>query len=149
MPRHAEERVLPFAPAQLFALVADVERYPEFLPWCQSAIVRQRRKGQITADLTIGYKAFRETFTSVVRLEEPSRISVEYLAGPLSRLANEWRFTPAPRGACRLAFDVDFAFRSVLLGAMMDLFFDKAFRRMVTAFEERARHLYGPAEPLA
>lgn len=143
MPRHFEQRFLPFTPAQLFALVADVERYPEFLPWCLGAKIRERQSDNaFTADLVIGYKALREKFTSVVTLDEPDMISVRYVAGPLKHLNNEWRFTEAA-GGCDIAFYVDFGFRSSLLGSMMDLFFDKAFRKMVVAFEGRAEELYG------
>ncbi len=141
MPKHQEIRTLPFSAPQLFALVADVESYPEFLPWCISALVREKTPKGVVADLTIGYKAFRESFTSNVTLDKPRRISVEYVSGPLSRLSNEWGFE-AVKGGCRLSFEVDFAFRSRLLGAMMEVFFESSFRRMVGAFEDRARELY-------
>ena len=141
MPRHSEQCFLPFTPAQLYALVADIERYPEFLPWCLGARIKERAGDTLTADLVIGYKAFRETFTSVVTLEEPRRISVAYAKGPLAHLSNKWEFKPKGKG-CDVDFFVDFGFRSFLLGAMMDVFFDKAFRKMVAAFEARAHELY-------
>lgn len=143
MPQHTEQRTLPYTPAQLFALVADIERYPEFLPWCIAARVRAQNKQEVTADLIIGYKAFREKFTSVVTLQEPESIVVRYESGPLAHLSNAWRFAPNAAGGCDLVFHVDFGFRSSLLGAMMDAFFDKAFRKMVAAFETRAKALYG------
>ena len=142
MPRHEEDRLLLFTPEQLFALVADVEAYPTFLPWCLAARIKERKGNVLTADLVIGYKAFREKFTSVVTLESPERISAKYIAGPLAHLSNEWQFLPAGEGKCALRFFVDFGFRSSLLGAMMDVFFDKAFRKMVAAFEARAHELY-------
>ncbi len=143
MPQHFEKRWLPYAPEQLFALVADVGRYPEFLPWCLGARMRGRRGDTVTADLVVGYKAFRETFTSVVTLRHPERITVSYVAGPLADLRNEWSFAPGANGGCDLTFDVDFRFRSFFLSSVMDLFFDKAFRKMVAAFEARAAALYG------
>lgn len=141
MPHHSETRFLPYTPAQLFDLVADVERYPEFLPWCKGARIRERTETSITADLIIGYKMFQEKFTSVVTLDQPRSISVQYLSGPLSHLTNQWTFSPADDG-CELSFHVDFDFRSPLLRSAMEMFFDKALRKMVEAFEERARELY-------
>jgi len=142
MPQHKETRILPFRPEQLFDLVADIERYPEFLPWCKGARILKREGKTITADLIIGYKMFREKFTSIVTLERPRAISVAYQSGPLAHLKNEWDFLPAKDG-CVLSFHVDFDFHSKLLGATMGLFFDKALSRMAAAFEERARELYG------
>lgn len=143
MPRHAEKRVLPFSPAQLFDLVADIGRYPEFLPWCRGARILSNSDDKVTADLIIGYKMFREKFTSEVTLDRPREISVRYLSGPLAHLKNEWKFAPAPKGACELSFQVDFDFKNPLLRGMMEMFFDKALRRMVEAFEKRAEELYG------
>lgn len=143
MPQHKEKRSLPFRPEQLFDLVADIESYPDFLPWCQGARIRERKGNIITADLIIGYKMFRERFTSIVTLERPHAISVQYLSGPLSRLTNQWEFKPDEKGGCDLFFHVDFDFRSSLLSAMMEMFFDKALRRMAAAFEARAKNLYG------
>lgn len=142
MPQHYERRLLPYTPTQLFDLVADIERYPEFLPWCIAARVTERKGTQIKAELVIGYKALRETFTSIVTLDAPKKISVKYVAGPLSKLTNEWQFTASGRKQCDVTFYVDFSFRSILLSKLMDMFFDVAFRRMVTAFEARAKQLY-------
>ncbi len=142
MPRHTETRTLPFSPEQLYELVSDIERYPEFLPWCLGARVLEHKENVITADLIIGYKMFREKFTSIVTLDAPKNISVSYVAGPLSHLKNEWHFEPAKNGACALSFEVDFDFHSPLMRSMMEIFFDKALRRMVTAFEQRAVTLY-------
>jgi coenzyme Q-binding protein COQ10 len=144
MPKHEETRLLPYRPEQLFDLVADIARYPEFLPWCKSARIVKRDGDLVTADLVIGYKMLRERFTSAVTLAPPQRISVAYLSGPLAHLRNEWQFRPAPKGGCALHFHVDFDFRSRLLGGMMELFFEKALSKMATAFEARAGELYGP-----
>jgi coenzyme Q-binding protein COQ10 len=143
MPQHYERRQLPYTPKQMFDLVADIERYPEFLPWCLAAKITGRDGNAITADLVIGYRAIRESFTSLVDLEPGRRISVRYVSGPLAKLTNEWSFEPAGRKQCTISFFVDFRFRSLLLSRLMDMFFDVAFRRMVTAFETRAKQLYG------
>ena len=143
MPKHQEKRALPFKPEQLYDLVADIARYPEFLPWCKGARIIKREGNVVTADLIIGYKMLREKFTSHVLLDPPRRISVEYLSGPLSNLKNEWGFQPNTRGGCDLSFDVDFDFRSKVLGGMMEMFFEKAISKMAEAFEKRAQELYG------
>ena len=141
MPTHAEKRVLPYAPEQLFALVADVERYPEFLPWCLAARVRERRPDLMVADMIIGFRMFRERFTSRVALGPPSRIDVTYAEGPFRRLHNHWVFERVP-GGCRIDFYVDFEFTSRLMQRMIEVLFSEAVRRMVGAFEKRAHDLY-------
>lgn len=143
MPRHHENLILPYKPEQLFDLVADVGRYPEFLPWCKGARILEKNEDEIKADLIIGYKMFQEKFTSIVTLDRPSRISVRYMSGPLSHLSNEWHFKPHGKDSCILSFQVDFDFRSPLLKAAMEMFFDKALSKMVAAFEARAKELYG------
>ena len=143
MPTHAERRFLPYTAEQLFALVADVERYPEFLPWCIAARIRSREENVLVADLVIGFKMIREKFTSRVSLSRPHRIDVAYTQGPLRYLNNHWIFEPAPDG-CVIDFFVDFEFRSVLLQKVMGALFNEAVRRMVGAFEARAHQLYGP-----
>jgi coenzyme Q-binding protein COQ10 len=142
MPTHAEERVLPYTPEQLFALVADIERYPEFLPWCAGARIRERGPNLVVADLIIGFRMVRERFTSRVSLEPPQRIDVAYAEGPFRHLNNHWSFSPDP-GGCRLGFFVDFEFKSRLLQRLIEVLFSEAVRRMVGAFERRARDLYG------
>jgi coenzyme Q-binding protein COQ10 len=142
MPTHAEQRVLPYTPEQLFALVADVERYPEFLPWCVGARIRERRQGLIVADLIIGFRMFRERFTSRVVLDPPHRIDVAYTDGPFRYLNNHWKFERVPEG-CRIDFFVDFEFKSRILQKVIEVLFSEAVRRMVAAFEARARDLYG------
>jgi coenzyme Q-binding protein COQ10 len=143
MPTHAEQRLLPYTPEQLFALVADVERYPEFLPWCVGARIRERKPDLIVADLIIGFRMFRERFTSRVKLDPPRRIDVAYTEGPFRYLNNYWIFEPAP-GGCRIDFFVDFEFKSKILQKVIEVLFSEAVRRMVAAFEKRAEQLYGP-----
>lgn len=143
MPTHAEKRILPYTPDQMYRLVADVERYPEFLPWCVAARVRRREGTVMWADLMIGFKMIRERFTSRVELNAPQRrIDVRYTEGPFHYLNNHWSFEADP-GGCRVDFFVDFEFRSKLLQQMIGTLFNEAVRRMVHAFETRAAHLYG------
>lgn len=142
MPTHAEKRLLPFTPEQLYDLVADIERYPEFLPWCVAARVRSREGQVIVADLMIGFKMIRERFTSRVKLTPKSRIDVVYSDGPFKHLHNHWIFEPA-EGGCRIDFFVEFEFRSRTLQKLIEVLFHEAVRRMVAAFEARAQALYG------
>lgn len=143
MTTHAEKRVLPYTPEQLFDLVAGVERYPEFLPWCTAARIRSRTDRLMIADMAIGFRMIRERFTSRVVLDRPHAIDVTYADGPFKRLTNRWRFLPMPEG-CEIDFFVDFEFRSKLLEKMIGLLFEEACRRMISAFEARAKVLYGP-----
>jgi len=142
MPTHAERKRLRHTPEQMFDLVADVRRYPEFLPWCVGAREISREPGLVIADLTIGFKMFRETFRSEVTLERPGRVQVRYLNGPFRYLNNQWRFLPVP-GGCEVDFFVDFEFKSRLLQAVIGTVFNEAVRLMVRAFERRAMQLYG------
>jgi coenzyme Q-binding protein COQ10 len=143
MPTHAEQQTVAYRPDQLFDLVADVGRYPEFLPWCVGARVRTRTDTELVADLTIGFGPFRESFTSRVQLNRPTEIQVRYEDGPFRYLNNNWRFSADPRG-CKVAFFVEFEFRSRLLQAAIGVVFNEAVRRMVNAFLRRARTIYGP-----
>lgn len=148
MPSHKETRRLPWTPEQLFDLVADVRRYPEFLPWIAAVRVRSDRPEELVADLAIGFRALRETFTSRVRKDRPNSIRVDYIEGPLKYLRNDWVFKPDGQEGTILDFAVDFAFRSRLFEALAGQFFDRAFRKMVSAFEARATALYGmPSVP--
>jgi coenzyme Q-binding protein COQ10 len=142
MTTHAEQRVLPYSPEQVFELVADIERYPEFLPWCIGARIRERQPNLVVADLIIGFKMFREQFTSRVALDPPRKIDVTYAEGPFHHLNNRWIFESVPEG-CRVDFFVDFEFNSRLLQKVIGVLFSEAVRRMVGAFEKRARELYG------
>ncbi|HEY9539176.1 MAG TPA: type II toxin-antitoxin system RatA family toxin [Kiloniellaceae bacterium] len=149
MPIHKEKRVLPYSPAQLYGLVIDIEHYPEFLPWCQGARVRTRQENLIVADLIIGFKMFRERFTSRVKPDPAGRrIDVTYAEGPFKYLENHWVFEDHPQG-CLIDFYVDFEFRSKLLQKVIEGLFHEAVRRMVRAFETRANQLYGPGERVA
>ncbi len=122
--------------------MVDIERYPEFLPWCTGARIRTREGDVIHADLVIGYKMVRERFSSKVLLDRPLRVDVAYSNGPFKYLANHWLFEPA-EGGCIIDFYVDFEFRSRLMRKMIGVLFNEAVRRMVAAFETRARALYG------
>jgi coenzyme Q-binding protein COQ10 len=143
MPTHAEKKVVPYTPEQLFDLVADVGKYPQFLPWCVAARVRSNTGAQLIADLTIGFGPFRESFTSRVTLDRPQRVTVKYENGPFRYLNNQWDFAPSGSGT-QVSFFVDFEFRSRLLQAAIGVVFNEAVRRMVNAFLKRARDVYGP-----
>ena len=142
MPRHSETRHLPYTPEQLFDLVADVARYDEFLPWVVAVRVRSATEKETLADLVVGFNAFKERFTSRVVKDPPERICVDYVEGPLKYLHNEWRFEPAD-GGTNVDFSVDFAFKSRIFETLAGSMFDRALRRMTTAFEQRAAALYG------
>lgn len=144
MPTHAERRTLPYRQDQLYNLVADVESYPQFLPWCTACrITRRDGRDIIYADLVIGYKLMRERFTSRVVLNPNDAIRVDYLHGPLKYLSNQWRFIPEADGQCTIDFYVDFEFKNPIFQRVMGVFFNEAVKRMVAAFEARAATLYG------
>lgn len=142
MPTHAEKRVLRYSQEQMFDLVADVRRYPEFLPWCVGARIISQTDQELVADLTIGFKMFRETFRSRVQLARPHDLRVQYENGPFRYLNNTWKFTPVAHGT-EVDFFVDFEFRSALLQAVIGVVFNEAVRLMVRSFERRAMALYG------
>ncbi|MBY0520455.1 MAG: type II toxin-antitoxin system RatA family toxin [Sphingomonas sp.] len=144
MPRHTETRRLPYTPEQMFALVADVRRYPDFLPWVSAIRVRQDDDMLMVADMIVGFKGLRETFTSRVEKTRPSRIHVDYLDGPLKYLRNEWAFRPDGESGCLVDFAVDFAFKNRVFEVLAGQVFDRALRRMIGAFEDRAAVLYAP-----
>ena len=147
MPTHAETRVVRHRPELLFDMVADVERYPEFLPWCIGARIKRRDGRVLLADLVIGYKMIRERFTSLVEPQPDSlRIDVTYTEGPFRYMNNHWVFTEHPEG-CLIDFYVDFEFKNRMLQSVIGLFFNEAVRRMVQAFETRADVLYGTTGP--
>jgi coenzyme Q-binding protein COQ10 len=151
MPVHTERRVLPFTPRALFDLVADIDRYPEFLPWCLAARIRSRQDNIVIADLGIGHRLIRERFTSRVKLTPPEsenaegRIDVEYIEGPMQHMSNRWIFHPVVPNSTEIDFYVDFAFRSKMLEKLMGLVFHEAVTRMVRAFETRARKILTPS----
>ena len=150
MPTLRQQQTLPYSAQQLFDLVADVERYPEFLPWCRAARILAREEGEFTAELLVSFKHISESYTSRVVLlpaaseSAPSRIEVTMTKGPFSHLVNEWDFTPQPEGGTKLDFFIDFGFRSRLLGAMIGPLFSSAAEKMGDAFQSRAEALYGP-----
>jgi coenzyme Q-binding protein COQ10 len=137
------------AAAKMFDLVADVERYPEFVPLCRALRVRKREpRGEgvevLTADMTVAYKVIHETFTSRVTLDKPDlKIQVEYLNGPFSHLDNRWSFRPLNSGECEVEFFIAYEFRSRTLGLLMGAMFETAFRKFAEAFERRADAVYG------
>ena len=149
MPTHAEQKVLPYRPRQLFDLVAGVEHYPDFLPWCIASRITRREGNVIWADLIVGFGMLRESFTSKVTLSPPhsensaGRIDVTYLNGPFRYLDNHWIFQPAGEGHCRIDFYIDFEFHSPFFQRIMGKVFNEAVRRMVAAFEARAHEIYG------
>ena len=146
MPQHAETRHLPYTPDQMFDLVADVRRYSEFLPWVSAMRVRADSPTETTADMIVGFKGLRETFTSRVRKERPNHILVEYLEGPLKYLRNEWHFRPE-EGGCAVDFSVDFQFKNRIFEMLAGQVFQTALRKMIGAFETRAAALYGSSGP--
>lgn len=147
MPRHTETRHLPYSPDQLFDLVADVGRYQEFLPWVAATRIRSDSETEMIADLVVGFRALKETFTSRVRKDRPREIEIDYIEGPLKYLRNSWKFRPDGKGGTDLDFCVDFAFRNRIFQALAGQMFDAALRRMIGAFEARADVLYGGGLP--
>ncbi|MGU9961707.1 MAG: type II toxin-antitoxin system RatA family toxin [Candidatus Puniceispirillales bacterium WSBS_2018_MAG_OTU23] len=142
MTKHSEIRIVPHRPEHLYGLVADVRSYPEFLPWCMAARVRSENAQHLTADLMIGFRLYREKFTSTVDLNADNlKIDVEYAEGPFNYLKNAWVFSPHPDG-CEIDFYVDFEFKSQLFQSVVEVLFSEAVKKMVKAFETRADALY-------
>lgn len=154
MPSFRTTRRVPHTPQEMFRLVADVERYPDFLPLCTGLRVLRRTQQEgtetLVAEMSVGYKAISERFTTKVILErEAPKIHVSYIDGPFRYLENHWAFEPDGEG-CRVEFSIDYEFRSLALGLVMGAMFDRAFRRFTDAFETRADSVYGrePASKL-
>ena len=149
MPEFTTTRRLRHSAANMFDLVADVERYPEFVPLCRALKVKSRSSTDdgvevLVADMTVAYKLVHETFTSRVTLDKPKlQILVEYLEGPFSHLENRWTFRPTGERTCEVRFFISYEFRSRMLGLLLGSMFDLAFRRFATAFEQRADKIYG------
>ncbi len=148
MPSFSTKRRVPYSPRQMFDLVADVERYPEFLPLCEGLTLRSREdkpdRTVLVATMVAGYQAIRESFTTrVTLLPAEHKVLVEYLDGPFRRLENRWLFKPAAGGGCDVDFYIDYELRSLMLGVLVGAVFDKAFRRFAESFEARARQVYG------
>ncbi|AXI42354.1 type II toxin-antitoxin system RatA family toxin [Sulfitobacter sp. SK011] len=151
MPTHSETKSLPYTAQQMYDLVADVGKYPEFLPWTAAARIRSNEdRGDhrvMDADLVISFKVFRERFTSrVVLWPETKRIHTEYLNGPFKHMLSNWAFEDTD-GGCNVHFDVDFEFRNAILQKIIGVVFNEAMTRVVRAFESRAAELYAPVEP--
>ena len=154
MPRITRVHPVPYSAGKMFDLVADIEQYPQFVPLCEALTVRSRRQREdrelLVAAMTVGYKAIRETFTTRVLLNRPAlTIDVSYLDGPFRRLENRWQFEATGSECCNVHFDIDYEFASRMLAMVMGTVFDRAFRRFTTAFEERARSVYGPPSEAA
>jgi coenzyme Q-binding protein COQ10 len=149
VPSFSTKRRVRHDATQMFDLVADVEKYPQFVPLCQSLRIKSRTaKGEgvevVVADMAVAYKLIRETFTSRVTLDRPRlTILVEYLSGPFSRMENRWTFREVGQGACDVEFFIDYEFKSRVLAMLMGAMFDAAFRRFAAAFEKRADEIYG------
>ncbi len=146
MPTHSDKRAMPYTAEQMYDLVADIGKYPEFLPWCSGARLRSTRETEtgkvVDADLIISFKLFRERFSSRVTMHPAERkIEVEYLDGPFKYLINYWHFIPTDEG-CIADFHVDFEFKSKVLQGIIGVVFGEAMRRIVKAFEDRAKALY-------
>jgi coenzyme Q-binding protein COQ10 len=156
MTAYKEKVSVPYTPQQMYDLVAGVERYPEFLPWCIGARILKRDNNILYADLVIGWKVLRERFSSKVVLNPTSSVQFDYTNGPLKYLHGDWRFTPTAQGGCLVEFQVDFEFKSRALSLVMGGVFSELVHRMVGAYEARANQLYGkpravsfqPAQPV-
>lgn len=149
MPRHTETRHICYSPEQMFDLVADVKSYADFLPWVAAVRVRSDSDVLMVADLVVGFKSIKETFASRVVKQRPTDLKVDYIEGPLKYLTNSWKFEPDGKGGTNIHFCVDFAFRSRIFEALAGQMFDRALRRMIGAFEDRAHALYGECPPSA
>jgi coenzyme Q-binding protein COQ10 len=143
LPSHQETRALPYRPDQMYALVADVAHYDEFLPWVIATRVRSDSDTKMVADMVVGFKQLREKFTSHVHKVPGQKITVEYVDGPLRDLENIWDFRSDGQGGCFIDFYVSFTFKNMLFETLAGQYFERAFRKMVSAFEERAKALYG------
>ena len=146
MPKHTETRHLPYTPDQMFDLVSDVGSYDKFLPWVSAIRVRSQSDTEMVADMIVGFKGLRETFTSKVKMERPEHIHVEYVDGPMKYLHNDWQFRPDDQGGCYVDFCVDFAFKNRMFEMLAGQVFDRALRKMIGAFEDRAATLYASSD---
>ncbi len=149
MPGIRETRRLPYSAQQMFDLVADVGRYSEFLPWVIATRVRSNTETELVADMVVGFKSLRETFTSRVTKDRARQIAVHYVDGPLSDLDNVWTFRAVDDHTCEIDFLVEFTFKNRLFEKIAGQYFDRAFRKMVEAFEARAAQLYGSSSSSA
>jgi len=144
-----QQRRMVWSAEQMYDLVADVKRYPEFLPWVVATRIKSDSETEMVADMMVGFLALREKFTSRVKKDRPRRIAVEYLDGPLKQLSNTWDFAEGADGGCVIDFCVDFTFRNAIFERLAGQYLDRAFRKMVAAFETRAEKLYGSSSSSA
>lgn len=142
MPRHTEQQLSPYSPQQLFDLVADIEKYPEFLPWCRAARILERKDNEFLGELIISFAHITESYTSRVTLSAPHSIDVVMVKGPFEHLTNQWKFTLIENGTL-IDFTLDFKFRSRILEKLIGSLFGKATSKMAGAFKKRAEELYG------
>ena len=149
MPGIHEVHALPYSAEQMFDLVADVGRYGEFLPWVVATRVKSDTDTEMVADMLIGFNALREKFTSRVTKHRPDSLTVHYIDGPMRDLDNRWLFRPLGEGSCEADFCVEFTFRNALFERLAGQYFERAFRKMVAAFEKRAEELYGSSSSSA
>ncbi|MFT5703402.1 MAG: coenzyme Q-binding protein COQ10 [Rickettsiales bacterium] len=146
MPSHTEKKILPFSAKQMFDLVMDIEKYPEFLPWCLAAkITKENSENSLEAGLVINFKGFTQKYSSNVRtsttIDGELLISVAAIDGPFRNLVNAWEFKDIKDG-CEVKFFIDFEFKSMILGKMIGMIFEKATNKMIDAFEKRAIKIY-------
>jgi len=141
---HFEQKHLPYSAEQMFDLVAGVDKYSEFAPWCVASRINKWEGDNVFyADLVIGYKLFREKFSSKVILDRSKELTIEYQKGPLKNLTNHWIFKEAENGSCMIEFSVEFEFKNVALQTLANMFFNEVVKRMIGAFEARAHEVYG------
>lgn len=143
MPSHVEQQQSPYSPQQLFELVADVEKYPQFLPWCRAARILERKENEFLGELVISFAHHRESYVSRVVLDSPHEINVTMVSGPFEYLTNHWKFSARPGGGTDIDLALDFKFKSRMLEKLIGSLFAKASAKMVTAFKARADALYG------
>jgi coenzyme Q-binding protein COQ10 len=147
MPNHHTKRLVRFSPGQMFDLVADVERYPQFVPMCEKLVIRRRTPAadgveMLVADMSIGYKMISEKFTTRVAINKPAQtIDVEYVDGPFKYLENQWKFAAAGTG-CEVSFFIDYEFKSRTFGLLAGAVFETVYKHMINAFETRAETIY-------
>ncbi len=142
MPTYSEKKTVPFTVEQMFDLAADVEAYPQFLPWCVATRIKKREGDTIHADMVIGFQIFREKFSTQAVLNRPNKIDVTYHNGPFKYLESHWKFNEIEQGNCEIDFHIDFEFRSPMLQKLIGRVFGEAVHRMVASFEKRAKQLY-------
>lgn len=148
MPRYEEIKTLPYPAEFLYELVLDVEKYPDFLPWCVGARITERHDDHFIAQMMIGYKFYREQFLSRVEVHTDLEVHVEYVNGPFHYLQNHWKFIRIDEQNCEIDFYVDFEFKNKFLQSLISAFFTEAVHRMISSFEKRAKELYEQTHPV-